>query len=135
MKGAAVCFLWLIWLPAMANPYTHTIAVASERYGLPHGMLERLLHVESNFRDDVVSHRGAVGIAQIRPEHHPGVDPTKPQEAITYAAKYLRRLHDRFGSWCLALAAYNWGPTHVARNDYLPVNVRAYVRRILPKEC
>jgi soluble lytic murein transglycosylase-like protein len=28
---------------------------------------------------------------------------------------YLRELSDRFGSVPIALAAYNWGPTHIDR--------------------
>ena len=31
------------------------------------------------------------------------------------ALNYLQKLHDQFGDWQLALAAYNWGEGNVAR--------------------
>lgn len=73
-----------------------------------------------------------------------------PLEATDAALDYLDRLNDRFGSWYLAAAAYNAGPTRVARAvraagssemedhevfwdivDHLPLETRAYVSRLL----
>lgn len=60
------------------------------------------------------------------------------------ALDYLQRLHDMFGDWQLALAAYNWGEGNVqraiARNqrnglptDYLSLNMPAETAHYLPK--
>lgn len=124
--------------------YRPAIAAAEARYGLPAGLLHRLIYQESRFRSDiingtVVSPAGALGIAQIIPRFHPGVDPLVPLDAIEYAARYLAELHERFGNWERALAAYNWGPGNLDRHlrehgtlllAALPAETRDYVIQI-----
>lgn len=119
LGGAAAAVLW--WMsrrpwqpPASAEPYLPTIQAAAGMHGVPYLLLVRLLEQESGFREDVisgetVSSAGAVGIAQLVPRWHPNVDPTDPIESIYYAANYLADLKAAFGSWPLALAAYNYG--------------------------
>lgn len=102
-------------LPEAAAPYADTIRAAETHWQLPRGLLGRLLYQESRFRPDIingdlVSSAGAVGIAQIVPRWHPNVNPVDANASIWYAAKYLSQNYSRFGSWQLALAAYNWGP-------------------------
>jgi soluble lytic murein transglycosylase-like protein len=71
---------------------------------------------------------------QIIPKFHPGADALNPAAAIDYAGHYLRRLYERFGSWELALAAYNWGEGNIARNAGNPAawpkETRDYVANI-----
>jgi membrane-bound lytic murein transglycosylase D len=68
---------------------------------------------------------------------------THPEKNARAAARYLRHLHDRFGAWPLALAAYNAGETRVdgllkksrARSyqaiaDRLPAETQMYVPRV-----
>lgn len=107
---------------ANEEKYAAEIAAAEARYGIPAGLLHRLIYQESRFRSDiisgeVVSSAGALGIAQIVPRWHPGVDPLDPIASIDYAASYLARLHERFGEWRQALAAYNWGQGNHAKYD------------------
>lgn len=87
---------------------------AEQQNNLPPGLLARVAEKESSFLPDVIaglrkSPAGAVGIMQIVPRWHPGVDPTDPVASIDYAGKYLRTLYNQTGTWRLALAAYNWG--------------------------
>lgn len=131
-------------LPATANPYASDIMAAERTNGLPTNLLGRVLYQESRFRDDIItgattSGAGAIGIAQIIPRYHPTVDPLNPVDSIYYAAGYLRDNFDRFGTWPLALAAYNWGPGNVDRAlrergskwfDALPTETRNYVNQI-----
>ena len=39
-------------------------------------------------------------------------DPEKSSRAY---ARYIKSLHDQFGDWYLAMAAYDWGPGYVQR--------------------
>lgn len=106
--------------PPAAEPYRLTIQAAEGRHGIPENLLARLLYQESRFRPDVIngttpSPAGALGIAQIVPKYHPGVDPLDPEQAIEYAANYLASLKAEFGSWEKALGAYNWGPGNLTK--------------------
>ena len=111
--GGASSASWV--LPPSGEPYRLTIEAAEGRYSIPRNLLARLLWQESHFQPavisgQVVSSAGAVGIAQLIPRYFPGVDPRDPTASIWAAADYLASLKSRFGSWPLALAAYDWGP-------------------------
>ncbi|MCY3986406.1 MAG: LysM peptidoglycan-binding domain-containing protein, partial [Candidatus Dadabacteria bacterium] len=80
--------------------------------------------IESGFNPRAVSRKNAVGLWQfIKPTGkryglrvNYWVDERMHVEKSTLAAtKYLRKLYDEFGSWELALAAYNCGENRVAR--------------------
>jgi membrane-bound lytic murein transglycosylase D len=79
--------------------------------------------VESTYHPGLVSQAGAVGLWQLRADvadRYVRVDGKvderrDPWRASVAAAGYLRDLHDQFGSWPLALTAYNHGPTGVQR--------------------
>ena len=125
------------WPGQAPEKYRNHIAAAELREGLPHDLLARLLWQESRYREDIISGAvtspaGAMGIAQIVPRWHPGVDPLDPFASIDYAARYLRDLRRQTGSWEMALAAYNWGIGNVNRalNNYGRENLLAYA----PKE-
>lgn len=124
--------------PDTAAPYLYDIYKAEDDNRLPRNLLARVLYQESRYRPDIISGEtmssaGAVGIAQIVPRWHPGVDPLNPYESIHYAARYLRQLHDQFGDWRKALAGYNWGPGNVSRKglDRAPTETRNYIKEIL----
>ena len=121
-------------------------------HGLPQE-LKFLPMVESSLVPYAVSVSGAAGLWQFMPTtgRYYGLvvdgylderkDPYRSTEA---AVKYLKKLHDRFGKWDLALAAYNCGPTRLSRiiravgsNDFkvikphLPRETQRYVGRYL----
>lgn len=107
-------------LKTRGAPYAGMLAQAEADYGIPSMMLARLAYQESRFRLDIISGQkvssaGAVGIMQIVPRWHPDVNPLDVGASIRYAAKYLASLYRQFGSWELALQAYNWGPGNLSR--------------------
>lgn len=130
-----------------ASKYLPLLNAAESRYGIPHDLLARQAYQESRFRDDIVtgkavSSAGALGLMQIVPKFHPSIDPgdaaadaraaLDPARAVDYAARYLVSLKKQFGSWSLALAAYNAGPGNVAKYKGVPpfTETRNYVAQI-----
>ena len=117
--------------------------------GLPDD-LKYLAVAESDLRPWISSPAGALGLWQFMPAtaRHFGltvngkVDHRRLSENILNAAtRYLQSLRGKFGSWALAMAAYNAGDTRVARavaaqgtNNYyemdLPRETERYVYRI-----
>ncbi len=103
--------------------------------GVPPELFLALVHAESSFNPKARSHVGAIGLTQLMPgtARELGVDPTDPIQNLSGGARYLRQQYQRFGSWKLALAAYNAGPTRVARLGRIP-NIREtqnYVSKII----
>lgn len=116
------------------SPYLDVARTAARRYGVPENMFLRLVQQESSWRTNVKSRRGAYGLTQLMPgtARALGVDRTDPAQNLDGGARYLSQLYDRFGSWPLALAAYNAGPTAVAKYKGVPPygETRRYVRNI-----
>lgn len=126
--------------PDTAAPYLDAIDQASLAWGIPSGLLARLLYQESRFRPDIISGAtrspaGALGIAQFMPGTAAdlGIDPLDPWQAIDGAARYLAGLYRQLGSWPEALAAYNWGVGNVSRRglEQAPSETRNYIAQIL----
>lgn len=119
------------------TPYDALIESSASDYGIPPGVLYRLLRQESRFRPDIIEGRtvspvGALGIAQFMPAtaEELGIDPLDPNQAIPAAARYLSRLRDSLGGdLTAAVAAYNWGIGNVKRRGLknAPSETRNYV--------
>ena len=115
--------------------YRQAARDAARKYGIDPEMFLRLIQQESSFRPDVVSPKGAIGLGQLMPAtaKELGVDPTDPMQNLEGSARYLSQQLKRFGSPELALAAYNAGPTRVARLGRVPniAETQNYVKTIL----
>lgn len=107
----------------------------AHREGVPPELFLALIHAESSFNPYARSHVGAMGLTQLMPAtaRELGVDPRDPMQNMAGGARYLRLQHERFGSWQLALAAYNAGPTRVARLGRIPniTETKNYVSKII----
>jgi len=102
--------------------YLEVAKAAARRHGVPEEMFLRLVQQESGWNPGAVSSKGATGLAQLMPDTAAklGVDPTDPHENLDGGARYLRQMYDKFGTWRLALAAYNAGPGAVEQHDGIP---------------
>ena len=111
-----------------------------------------LAEVESSFNPRARSPVGAAGLFQLMPatarslgvETSPHDQRFDPDKNARGAARYLRQLHRRFGSWDLALAAYNAGQGRVSSKlrqsggasfhdiaPLLPAETRMYVPKVI----
>jgi membrane-bound lytic murein transglycosylase D len=110
-----------------------------------------LAEVESGFDASAKSPAGAVGMYQLMPVTAKNLglslfpfDQRKQIEPAAHAAaKNLRQLHDQFGDWRLAVAAYNSGPGTVSKllkrydatsyegiAQHLPAETQMYVPKV-----
>ena len=124
---------------------------AFEAEGIP-PQLAWVAEVESNLNPAARSPAGAKGLFQLMPEtaHLLGLstflpdERSEPGKSAHAAAKYLHMLFAKFGSWPLALAAYNAGEGRVSRlmaargaADFAGVSSGrpAETRMYVPKVC
>jgi len=111
------------------------VAQIGENYGVPREIFAAMVMTESNFNTAARSHVGAIGLTQLMPAtaREIGVDPHDPHQNLAGGAQYLKQQYDRFGEWPLALAAYNSGPTRVARLGRIPHirETQDYVQKVL----
>ncbi|MEM9550699.1 MAG: lytic transglycosylase domain-containing protein [Pseudomonadota bacterium] len=114
--------------------YLEMARAAARTHGVPEELFARLVQQESGWNPRAKSHKGAIGLAQLMPAtaRALGVDPWDPQANLEGGARYLARQYREFGSWRLALAAYNAGPQAVKRHGGVPPykETRNYVRII-----
>lgn len=138
-------------------PYRETVEHYASVYGVDRNLAASVILAESHFKNDVHSHRGAVGLMQLMPEtaawiasqmgdknfsvkhlHDPAVN-------IRYGLWYLSSLEREFqGNDILALAAYNAGRGNVHewiehygwRSDFSEIEeipyaeTREYIRKV-----
>ena len=109
-------------------------ADAEARYGLPKGLMQAVVAVESEGRAHRISFAGAMGPAQLVPgtAAQLGVkDPFDPEEAIDGGARYLAQMLQRTGRVDLAVAAYNAGPGAVQGQVPRNGETEVYVAKVL----
>jgi soluble lytic murein transglycosylase-like protein len=115
--------------------YLEVAKAAARKHGVPEDLFLRLVQQESGWNPGAVSVKGATGLAQLMPGTAEvlGVDIADPEANLEGGARYLRMMYDKFGSWKLALAAYNAGPGAVEEHDGVPpyAETEDYVKAIL----
>lgn len=114
--------------------YVQMARDAARRYGVPEDLFLRLVQQESGFKPTARSHKGAIGLAQLMPTTAKvlRVNAYDPYENLDGGARYLAQQYRTFGSWRLALAAYNAGPGAVQKYGGVPPykETRNYVKVI-----
>jgi hypothetical protein len=120
---------------ATPTEYADLFASVGEKYGIDPALLASLARTESNFRPNAVSSAGAIGMMQFMPSTAAGmgVNPSDPASAVDGTARLLLGHKEAFGSWELALAAYQSGAGNVRRQGGMPESstTRNYVNKII----
>jgi soluble lytic murein transglycosylase-like protein len=109
---------------------------AARRSGLPPEFVESVAQVESGFRPDAVSPKGALGVMQLMPgtARTLGADPHDTAQNIDAGTRLLRELLIKYdGDVVKALAAYNAGEGAVDKYQGMPPynETRWYVKKVI----
>lgn len=122
------------YLSKYRGKYLGLAREAARRHNVPEDLFARLIQQESGWNPTAKSHKGALGLAQLMPAtaRFLGVDPHDPIQNLEGGARYLAMQFREFGSWRLALAAYNAGPDAVKKYGGVPPykETKNYVRII-----
>lgn len=120
---------------AYKGTYKPMAEAAARKYGVPVNLFNRLVQQESAWNPRARSPVGAIGLAQLMPQtaRGLGVNPHDPKQNLDGGARYLKQQYRKFGTWRLALAAYNAGPGAVEKYAGVPPyrETRNYVKKIL----
>jgi hypothetical protein len=114
-------------------------AAAARRHGLDPDLVVAVASVESGFRPEAVSPKGAQGLMQLMPRTAASLgveDAFDPAQNLDGGARHLGQLLTLYdGDVARALAAYNAGEGAVQRHGGVPPyrETRAYVRKVLER--
>jgi hypothetical protein len=109
---------------------------AARRSGLPPEFVESVAQVESGFRPDAISPKGAMGVMQLMPgtAKTMGADPHDTAQNIDAGTRLLRGLLIKYdGDVVKALSAYNAGEAAVDKYQGMPPynETRWYVKKVI----
>ena len=128
----------------MATSIEQLIAQAAAQAGVPASLALAQARQESSLNPNAYNPKsGATGLFQLEPPTAAMLGVTNPLDPAQSAAggtSYLAQLYNRFGSWDLALAAYDWGPGNLSKAvatygsswlAHAPAETQNYVATIL----
>jgi len=134
--------------PTAADGWRHTLATAiveeAHAESVDPLLVAAIIAKESSFKTRVVSHAGAVGLMQLRPwvaedlalrtdvEWNGRQTLYAPHLNVRLGVRYYKELVERFGDEQIALTAYCFGPSRVAKQLRAGTfKSSRYARRIL----
>jgi soluble lytic murein transglycosylase-like protein len=119
------------------------IIATAQQYRVDRDLALAQAWAESRYDQSRISPKGAIGVFQLMPgtARDLGVDPYNVVQNIEGGIRYLRQMLGQFGGDVQkALAAYNWGPGHLATAiarygeqwiSYIPQETKNYLRDVL----
>jgi soluble lytic murein transglycosylase len=147
-----------LWQHAFPQAYKDSVQKYSSTNGIPSELVWGIMRAESQFKRDVVSPVGALGLMQVMPltgtkvaelmkeKNFQSRQLLDPDPAIRIGAKYLQRLSSKFeDNLAMVAAGYNAGPHRVQSwvanfgnldldewIEHIPfVETRNYVKKVL----
>jgi len=132
--------------PEMREKLGEAVLLEANRAGYDPLFVLALVSVESSFRMQATSDRGARGLVQMKPSTFAWISAREPDVGgddyetgqdpvvdVRLAVRYFRWLERRFGSRDDALMAYNAGPKRLRQYklvDEIPERIKEYPRRV-----
>jgi soluble lytic murein transglycosylase-like protein len=121
--------------PNVDAPYGSEIDRLARLHGVDARLIHAIVRVESGYRPDARSPKGAMGLMQLMPATASRLGVARPYDPVANLDGGIRYLKDLLGQFDLplALAAYNAGESAVRRFQGIPpfAETRAYVRQVL----
>jgi soluble lytic murein transglycosylase-like protein len=125
--------------PATGAEIARLVEASARKHGLDPALVLAVVSVESGFKPEAVSPKGAQGLMQLMPRTAASLgvqDPFDPEQNVDAGVRHLEslvRLYD--GNLTRALAAYNAGQGAVAKHGGVPPyrETRAYVKKVLER--
>jgi hypothetical protein len=123
--------------PPRWDVFRREFAAAAKLSGVDEAWLRTIAHVESGYRADALSPKGAQGVMQLMPDTAAAFEVTDPfnaNQSIQAGALHLRELIRRYpGDLPRVAAAYNAGAGAVDQYDGVPpyAETRAYVETVI----
>lgn len=127
----SICFVFLtvfgincVYGTLFPMKFVDEVSAASEKFEVDEAVIFSIINIESHFRADAVSPKGAVGLMQILPataqelalaNNMENFDLKNPATNISFGTQYFAKLFARFQNLQVALCAYNAGPANVAK--------------------
>lgn len=118
------------------DAYSSEVKAAATEFGVEEAVVRAIIHAESAFRPNAVSHAGAQGLMQLIPataSRFGVTDVFQPEQNIRGGVQYLAWLLKRYnGDLTLAAAGYNAGEGAVDRHGGVPpyAETQRYVQRV-----
>ncbi|HJV75628.1 MAG TPA: lytic transglycosylase domain-containing protein [Noviherbaspirillum sp.] len=120
------------------KPYHSMVEEASDRHGVPAGLIHAVIQKESGYNPSATSRRRARGLMQVTPGtgRFVGVENSKrlydPKTNINAGTAYLKYLMENHDTVDEVLAAYNAGPGNVRKYNGVPPfsETRRYVYEV-----
>lgn len=124
-----------------------SIEINSTETNIDPYLIACIIEIESSFRVNAISKKGAVGLMQVKPSvanfiaeeimGEKNFDLHNPEDNITLGTYYLSKLFEQFSDLETALLAYNLGPTRVSRaiksKEELPERYLKKIKRCYSK--
>lgn len=109
--------------PVSGGPFEQMADAAALQHGIDPAVFRALVNQESGWDPSARNKdSGALGLTQLMPgtAAELGVNPLNPKENLDGGARYLKQMLNRFGTYSLALAAFNAGPGKVEKFGGIP---------------
>lgn len=116
----------------------------SQEYDIDYRLILAVMKIESNFKNEAISRRGARGLMQVKPSsarsiaRESGVEVKgvtclhEPEKNIKIGVSYLSKLQGMFDNIVSALHAYNAGPAKVKKPDHNnDAKTTAFTRKVM----